>query len=287
VPGTIVVGAHYDTWFAGSSDNGGGVAALVALAARRARAPAPRHTLVFVAYDGEEVALYGGYDYLRKHAAEMLAVMNFEVPAVTDASLLGAGRSNLPAFDAALDRAGLRALYPIYVYMNAVPALFGGIIPTDIQGAYRAGIPTVSTASVNPYYHTIRDTPEQVDTTFLAEVVDAFDEALGALDGLDAADLAGPDPALWRAAVTVAPTRAGLAVAVTVTDAAGSPRAAAPVTAALLADDFFPVGDDHAVTGVDGTAALVLPAAAGQPRRYVHVTAGPSYPLVETIVAVP
>ncbi|HEX8953266.1 MAG TPA: M28 family peptidase, partial [Polyangia bacterium] len=60
--GMIVLGAHYDTWFTGSCDNGGGIAALLALAERRVHEGKPRYTLVFVGYDGEEVALYGGYD---------------------------------------------------------------------------------------------------------------------------------------------------------------------------------------------------------------------------------
>ena len=29
----------------------------------------PHYTLVFVAYDGEEIGLYGGYDYYRKHTS--------------------------------------------------------------------------------------------------------------------------------------------------------------------------------------------------------------------------
>jgi hypothetical protein len=285
----IVIGAHYDTWFAGATDNGGGVAALVALAERRVRAPRPRHTLVFIAYDGEEVALYGGYDFMHKHRGSepIAAVLNFEVPSAAEPTLLGIGRSNVPPFAAALDAAGLRNLYPLEVYMDAVPSLFGGIIPTDIQGIYRSGVPTVSTAVVNRYYHTVKDTPDQVDTAFLAMVVDAFDEALGRIDLLDTAALAGPDPALWRADVRVSASGADLRVAVTVTDAAGSPRAGAPVTAALLHDDFFPAGEDHGATDAAGQVTLTVPATAGQPGRYVHVTSGPSYPLVETVVGLP
>src|SRR5262249_49308375 len=42
----IVIGAHYDTWFAGSTDNGSGVAELLALANRRLH-KSNRYTLVF------------------------------------------------------------------------------------------------------------------------------------------------------------------------------------------------------------------------------------------------
>src|SRR5262249_45681241 len=47
----IVYGAHYDTWYIGSADNGCGVAALLSLAEVRARPPVPpEYTLVFAAY---------------------------------------------------------------------------------------------------------------------------------------------------------------------------------------------------------------------------------------------
>lgn len=67
-PEMIVMGAHFDTWFTGSADNGGGVAELIAVANRRKQRGKPRYTLVFVAFDGEEIGLYGGYDFLRKNS---------------------------------------------------------------------------------------------------------------------------------------------------------------------------------------------------------------------------
>jgi Zn-dependent M28 family amino/carboxypeptidase len=289
LPSQIVVGAHYDSWFAGSSDNGGGVAALLALAARRSRpgAPKPRHTLVFVAYDGEEIALYGGYDFLRRHRAEVVAAVNFEVPSAVGASFAGLGRSNLATVESAVDDAGLRGDYLLTVPMDAVPQLFGGIIPTDIQGLYRSGVPTISTAVAAPYYHTVADTPDKVDTALLADAVDRFDLALAELDAADDALLAVPDPALWRASASVVENDGQVTVSVAVTDAAGAPRAHAPVAALILTDDFF-LGEEVSGTTDDvGNATLGLPAHAGQPRRSVHVTAGPVYPLVETVVSLP
>jgi hypothetical protein len=145
VPGHLVVGAHNDTWFAGSCDNGGGVAALVALAEQRARRGRPRHDLVFVAYDGEEVALYGGYHYLALHRQGLLAALSFEVPSARDATLLGLGHSGQPAVADALQHAGLRGLYPFFVDMDVFPRISGGIIPTDLQGLYRDGVAAATT----------------------------------------------------------------------------------------------------------------------------------------------
>ncbi len=63
----IVVGAHYDTWYAGSVDNGTGVAAMLEVAESLADQPRGRLGVVFVGYDGEELGLFGGYDFLRDH----------------------------------------------------------------------------------------------------------------------------------------------------------------------------------------------------------------------------
>lgn len=294
--GMIILGAHYDTWFTGSCDNGGGIAALLALAERRARQAKPRYTLVFVAYDGEEVALYGGYDYLRKHRIigrdPILAVLNFEMPSATHSDLLGLARSNNDALDAALKTAGLGLDYPLYAGMELVPTIFGGLIPTDIQGIYRNGVPTASTAVDSPWYHTSEDTPDKVDTVIEAQDVDDFDKALGLLLQDDPSRFAGLDDKLWQATVTAAPRGAGdpLVVDVAVTDAAGVPQANAATDAALLVDDFFAAGTAHATTDAGGHATFTFDAAAaamGSGNRFVHVSSGPTFPYVEQILPLP
>jgi aminopeptidase YwaD len=79
----LLIGAHHDTWHVGSTDNGTGIAVLVELAEQLACAPR-RRPVVFVAYDGEELGLFGGYDFLRKHVVEadekFAASINLEIP---------------------------------------------------------------------------------------------------------------------------------------------------------------------------------------------------------------
>jgi aminopeptidase YwaD len=289
----ILVGAHYDTWFTGSADNGSGTAALLALADRMVRSGKPEYTLVFIAYDGEEVALYGGYDYLRKHhyitRDPIIAVVNFEMPSVANGTLVGLGRSTQAALEDGLRYAGLNFLYPFFVTLEVVPELFGGVIPTDIQGMYRAGIPTVTTATDSPYYHTTADTPDNVDSVFLAESVDAFDEALDAYmaEPPDAFDEV--DTNLWLAEASAGARSAGqsLMISVTVTDAAGVAVADAEVNADLLYDDFSFGGSLTATTDANGDATITFDAAVadlGAGDRFVHVTSGREWPLVETIV---
>lgn len=292
-PETIVLGAHYDTWFTGSSDNGSGVAELIAVAGRRMQKGKPRYTLVFVAYDGEETGLYGGYDFYRKHkivaGESLLAVLNFESPSALDPDIAGVAHSNQTKLDEALQLAHLRQIYGLYAGLEIVAQLFGGIIPTDIQGMYRGGTPTVSTAVTNPYYHTVKDTPDKVDLQLLVESTDAFDAAVDNICKLEPADLAMPDPALWTAQVTTEPG-ASLTIDVTVRDGSGGSPAGAIVSASAMHDDFMLSAEVEGVTDASGHAVLTLPASVltdGAGKRFVHVTAGPTYPLVEQIVALP
>lgn len=284
---TIVCGAHYDTWFTGSSDNGSGVAELIEVAHRRLERGKPHFTLVFVAYDGEEIGLYGGYDYYRKHHLSgvdpILAVLNFESPSAINPDLAGLVHSNQPKLDEALKQANLRDVYGVYAGLEVVAQLFGGIIPTDIQGDYRGGTPTATTAVTNPYYHTMMDTPDKVDLSLLVDSIDAFDLAIGNLDKLRPEDLAMADPQLWIADVTGTDT-----LDVAVSDAAGTPQGSAIVRAAVLVDDFTMVARVTSTTDATGHAHITLPPGAlamGQGNRYLHVTAGPVYPLVEKIIA--
>jgi hypothetical protein len=296
-PGQIVIGAHYDTWFTGSTDNGAGVAALLALAELRAAREPPRHDLVFVAWDGEEIALYGGYDFLRRHRVladePILAVLNFETPAPRGGMFYGLAHSGCSCLDHALRAGELDRVYAGYLPMSVVPKIFGGIIPTDIQGLHRTGVPSCSTAADSPYYHTAADTPDQVDYDLLVRAVAGFDRALDALMAQDPrARCERRDPDLWHADVVLAPRAAGepLRLQVHVHDAHGAPQPGVPVDLNLLCDDFFLAAEVRGATDRRGVWAVELEAhevALGSGRRFLHVGAGPSYPLCEAIVPVP
>src|SRR5437773_6310037 len=118
---------------------------------------------------------------------------------------MGLGSSNQPALDMALQTAGLGFVYTLYAGLELVAELLGGIIPTDIQGTYRSGVPTVSTAVTGPYYHTSQDTPDKVDLQLLADSTDGFDAALDLLMKDDPAAFAVVDDTIWTAQLTVTP----------------------------------------------------------------------------------
>jgi hypothetical protein len=287
--GEIVVGAHYDSWFCGSSDNGGGVAALLALAERRARRPMARHGLVFVAWDGEELALYGGYHLLRRYALDgkmPLAVIDFETPSATGAQAYGLARSNHAPVEDAIVSVGLHELFALNVPMDLVAELFGGIIPTDIQGFYRSAAPAIATAVDAPYYHTCEDTPDKVDLTRLEETVLAFDRALDSLMTVSPERFAARDPALWRVALDVRRRGDDLAVTVEVRDAGGRPQSNATVEVVLFEDDFFAVATRRALSDTSGTINVDFPgAASANGPRFVQVSAGGRWPLAEAVLS--
>ena len=71
---TVLVGAHFDSWDAGqgAQDDGSGVAAVLE-AARilKGLGVAPRRTIRFAFFSGEEQALLGSRAYVEKHQAEL------------------------------------------------------------------------------------------------------------------------------------------------------------------------------------------------------------------------
>lgn len=300
LPGTdpsgayILIGAHYDSWFVGASDNGTGTAALLELVRALSGDRDRRWGVVFVAYDGEEIGLYGGYDYLRDHVVAagepMLAFFNLETPATGPDDLRAVAHSNQDELAGSLELVGMPSLYPFYLRMEQVPVLFGGIIPTDIQGMYRTGLAGFSTACDTPYYHTVEDTPEKVDVDFLARSVEAFERMLPDLDGTDAAPLRLRDPALWSVEVRTEPSGSDLVVDITASNEVGAPAPGAAITVFVEVDDFTRAYTATATADSGGRATLTVPAGAltaGSGSRWLDVTAGVTYPLVEYVAPLP
>jgi hypothetical protein len=270
-PGTVVVGAHYDSWFAGATDNGAGVAALVALASRRQGRSAPPVDLVFVGFDGEELALYGAYAFLRRHRGEDIrGVIDLETPAARGAALRGLAHS-AGAMDAALRSAQLDRQYPGYLGVELVPRIFGGVIPTDVQGFYRLGFSVASTAVDAPYYHTSADTPDKVDLDRLADAVEGFDRAISDLVERGSGSSGAP----WH---IDAHTKEG-EVVLTVRDERGTPQAGAMIDVSAFEGDFLLRGSRRAVTDPRGVAKVPVPSC-----QWMHVAASRDYPLAEAIV---
>lgn len=292
----IVVGAHYDAWFTGSTDNGTGVAALIDMAKIIAARPNRRLGVVFVGYDGEELGLFGGYDYLRKHVIvndePMLAFVNLEQPGgYTGGGLRALASTNSGPIQQSGKDVELNTVYNLYVGMEVIPILAGGFIPTDIQGMYWTGIQGTTTICDSPYYHTEADTPEKVDKAFLSDGVAHLVKLLDALDESPIASFDKLDDQLWNPDVAMTKEPNGdIIVKVTAQDSAGLAKASANVRVWLDVDDFSRVSDTRVVADASGKTSVTIPAAAlakGAGARWIHVTVGEKFPLAERILPVP
>jgi aminopeptidase YwaD len=284
----LLIGAHHDTWHAGSTDNGTGIAVLLELAEQLARV-SRRRKLVFVAYDGEELGLFGGYDFLRKHMVErrepIAAFINLEIPGAGPDDIRAVAHTS--ALEPVLRATALDELYPVCVGMEMVPAMFGGVVPTDIQGIYRWGVPGASTACDTPWYHTTADTPDKVHLPFLAQAAARWRRAVATLDALADEALSARDPHLWTLAAVTSEGQAGLHLDLRAASGDGKPAGGARVEVWLDVDDFTRVFHASLLTDAGGAAFLTIPREAlhrGTSGRYLHITAGETWPLVERIL---
>src|SRR3712207_6252870 len=173
----VVAAGHYDSWHTGAIDNCSSMGALLEVLEATRDQPSP-YSVIFAAWDAEEVGLTGAYDFVRRHPDLLPKIVvdeNFEM--VSAATYVGENRLdhsavNLvfgttgPALNGTIyESAGRNAFTPAPTSANGVRSISGGIIPTDLQPFYSAGIQGFSTFSSTPYYHTREESPDKIDNT--------------------------------------------------------------------------------------------------------------------------
>ncbi len=183
----IVIGAHYDHLglghygsmdpgaegqiHNGADDNASGVAVMLSLAARLARAPAPPpRTIVFVAFTGEELGLYGSKHFVEHPPfplASTRAMINLDmVGRMKDNKVTVASVDSAKEFRALLERAG-RAAGGLNVEMKPR----GGA--TDHVSFYNKQVPAVHFyTGMHPDYHRPSDKWEKLNIEGMARVGD-------------------------------------------------------------------------------------------------------------------
>ena len=163
----IVVTAHYDhvgvndsQIYNGADDNASGVATMLELA-RRLKAEAPEHSVIFVAFDGEERGLLGAKHFVEAPPVPLSSIalnMNFDMTAraETDGKLWVTGTYQHPTFRPVLETVPAQ---------GPVSLAFGKDTPQDTgannwveasdHGAfYRAGVPFLYLGvDYHPDYH--------------------------------------------------------------------------------------------------------------------------------------
>jgi len=161
----IILGAHLDSWELGTGalDNGCN-AALVIEAARAIKATGlvPRRTIRFVLFSGEEQGLYGSWQYVLAHRAELdkiraAVVFDSGIGRVTGYSLTGRGDIE----------DGLREILKPLDSWDATHHTLDGDIGTDNWDFLLEGIPTLvaeqEEANYLANYHAASDTFDKVD----------------------------------------------------------------------------------------------------------------------------
>ena len=169
----VVVGAHYDTQLEGpgAADNGTGVATLLELA-RAWRGLAPRRTVVLAAFAVEELAAWGSYSYVVRHAHE-----NEHTVGMVNLDALGLpfpGRRVIVADAAMADfarDAAARTGWEAEGELDASLYAWG-----DHNPFIDAGVPACwiwRYPPQHPYYHSAGDVLRYVDADRMADVATA------------------------------------------------------------------------------------------------------------------
>jgi carboxypeptidase Q len=135
----VVVGAHLDSWDLGTGtlDNGTGTTVVLETARILARCgTAPRRTIRFILFTGEEQGLHGSHAYVQQHQDDMAKISACLVHDTGTGKVLGLGWMGQPGLKPILETelAGLKAVGVTDVDARG----FGG---SDHMSFDRAGVP--------------------------------------------------------------------------------------------------------------------------------------------------
>lgn len=188
LPGTdpaaapVLVACHLDSWDLGTGaiDDASGCGIVTAAAKRIMDAGRPKRTIRVVWFGAEEIGLFGGLDYQRRHGQEphyAIAESDFGADRIwqvnsklgperrAEARMLGAALAPLGILTGSFDRAG----------------------GSDIGPMIAAGVPAVGLSQDGmryfDYHHTANDTLDKVDPAQLRQNVAAWTAMLAILAG--------------------------------------------------------------------------------------------------------
>jgi aminopeptidase YwaD len=199
----VVVGAHYDHLGRsprgaldpdarnairhGADDNASGTAAVLELARLLSR-NAPRRSVIFVAFSGEEMGLLGS-QYFVDHSPvpldSVVAMVNFDmVGRLRDGKLIVYGvatATELPALLDSANRAAAGRSAPWSTPLN-IAALGDGFGPSDHSSFYARNIPVLHFfTDLHEDYHRASDDVRKINAAGEAHVVDVAERMIRAL----------------------------------------------------------------------------------------------------------
>ena len=199
----IVISAHYDhvgmkdgVLHPGADDNASGVAALLA-AAKHFKANPPQHTIVFAAFDAEEMGLKGAEAFVTKlpfPRAQLMANLNFDMLSRNEVNeLFVAGTHTNPALVPLIRKAATRSTLKIRLGHDRPMWMAGPV--DDWSGSSDHGvfadhnIPWLYVGvEDHDDYHSPRDTFERIPveffvkaTSFTTDLADILDRNIDVL----------------------------------------------------------------------------------------------------------
>jgi len=178
----ILVGGHLDSWDLGTGaiDDGAGVAIVTAAAKRIMDAGRPLRTIRVVWFGSEELGIFGGLDYQKRHGAEphyAIAESDFGADRIWKVdSKLGKDRET-----------EARTLQAALAPLGIVPGKLDAADGSDIEPLVTAGLPAIGLSQDGTYYfdvhHTPDDTLDKIDPEALRQNVAAWTAMLAVLSG--------------------------------------------------------------------------------------------------------
>ena len=193
----IVVSAHYDhlgvhrgaTHF-GADDNASGVAAMLAVAAHFTQHP-PKNTIIFAAFDGEEIGLRGAKAFVDAGTVPIKNIalnLNFDmVSRSAKNEIYVAGTRYTPALKPLVEKAAAGSSVKVLIGHDSkvagAPPDHDWTNSSDHAAFHKAGIPFLYFGvEDHPDYHRPGDTFEKIDPRFFAEVSRMLVSAASVLD---------------------------------------------------------------------------------------------------------
>ncbi len=200
----LVITAHYDHLgiregkvYPGADDNASGVAAMLATASYF-RAHPPRHSMLFVAFDGEERGEQGSQAFVAQPPIAldaMLLNINLDMVSRNPAGeVFISGMYANPQLHALVDPVRAKAV-PTILYGHDYPRPFWNFDDWTTQSDHSAfndkGIPFLYLGvEDHPDYHQPTDTFERLDQKFYTSVANTAIDLVIALDAANAPELA-------------------------------------------------------------------------------------------------
>ncbi|WLI88684.1 M20/M25/M40 family metallo-hydrolase [Massilia sp. R2A-15] len=181
----IVVSAHYDhlgekagKLYPGADDNASGVAAMLAIA-KWFKAHPPRHSIVFAAFDGEELGLQGARAFLAAlpfPKARLALNLNLDMVSHNDSNeIYAAGTSYTPALTPLVAQAAARNTVKVKLGHDRSQLVAGSVEDwtgsSDHGPFHDAGVPFLYFGvEDHDDYHAPSDTFERINQKFFVDV---------------------------------------------------------------------------------------------------------------------